>query len=53
MKFTYNPANIPSGVSENSLVVVFYNTSTGQWVIVPAVVDTVSHTIAASPSKAP
>jgi hypothetical protein len=50
MKFTYNPANIPSGVSENSLVVTFYSTSTGQWVAVPAVVDSVSYTITAQVS---
>ena len=47
MQFTYNPANIPVGVSENNLVVAFYSTSTGQWVTVPAIVDPVSHIITA------
>jgi hypothetical protein len=47
MQFTYNPANIPAGVSENSLVVAFYSTSAGQWVTVPVVVDPASHTITA------
>src|SRR5271157_4600293 len=50
MKFTYNPANIPSGGDETSLIMAFYSTSTGQWVTVPAVVDPVTHTITAQVS---
>jgi hypothetical protein len=50
MKFSYNPTNIPSGVSETSLVVVYYSVSTGQWVTVPSVVDPVNHTITAQVS---
>jgi hypothetical protein len=50
MQFTYNPANIPAGLSANNLVVAFYNTSNGQWVTVPAVVNTVTHTITAKVS---
>jgi hypothetical protein len=47
MKFTYTAANIPTGVSEANLVVAFYDTTAGQWVTVPVVVDTVNHTITA------
>ena len=47
MQFTYNPANIPTGISENNLVVAFYSTSNGQWITVPAAVDPVSHSITA------
>lgn len=47
MQFTYNPANIPAGVSENNLIVAFYSTSNVQWITVPAAVDPVSHTITA------
>jgi len=50
MQFTFNPAIIPTGVSENNLVVAFYNTSNGEWVTVPAAVDPVSHTITAQVS---
>jgi hypothetical protein len=43
---TYDPADIPVGISESSLVLAFYNTTTNQWVTVPGgVVDTVNHTI--------
>jgi hypothetical protein len=50
MEFTYNPASIPAGVSENNLIVAFYDTSNGQWITVPAAVDPVSHTITAKVS---
>ncbi len=46
MTISYNPANIPTGVPETSLVVVFYNTTTNQWVVLPGSVDnSVAHTI--------
>ena len=51
MTFTYNPANLPAGVPATSLVVAFYNTTTGQWVTLPgAVFDTVNNTITVSTS---
>jgi hypothetical protein len=42
----YDPADIPAGISETSLVLAFYNTATNQWdTISGGVVDTVAHTI--------
>jgi transcriptional regulator with XRE-family HTH domain len=50
LKFNYNPASLPAGVTESSLVIAYYNTSTGQWVTLPTVVDPVTHTITAQVS---
>ena len=46
MTLHYNPASIPAGVSETSMVVAFYDTTVGQWVVLAScVVDPVAHTI--------
>jgi hypothetical protein len=44
----YDPAQVPEGVAEEDLVIAFYNAATGQWVILPSIVDTAAHTITAT-----
>jgi hypothetical protein len=45
----YNPADIPAGVPETSLVIGYYNTTTGNWDTVSGgLVDTTAHTITIS-----
>lgn len=43
--FTYDPNQIPEGISESGLVVAFWDG--GQWVELECVVDTITHTITA------
>ncbi len=44
--FTYNPASIPEGVNEADLSLAYYDSSTGEWVVLEGiVVDTVNNTI--------
>jgi len=45
---TYNPSRLPAGADQSKLYIAWWNTSTGQWVSLPSVVDQVNHTITAS-----
>jgi hypothetical protein len=46
IRFSYNPASVPSGVSPNSLQIAYYNTSTSSWVTLTTTeVDTTNHFI--------
>ena len=42
---TYDPATIPSGVNESSLIAAFYNESSGGWEPITGVVNTSANTI--------
>ncbi|MEK7353986.1 MAG: hypothetical protein AABZ77_05730, partial [Chloroflexota bacterium] len=45
MTISYDPANIPPGVAETSLVIAFYNATSGSWEMLTGVVNTATHTI--------
>jgi hypothetical protein len=48
---TYNPAELPAGVSETNLVLAYYDTAAKQWVTIPGgIVNTADHTITVSVS---
>ncbi|MDP3880158.1 MAG: helix-turn-helix domain-containing protein [Dehalococcoidales bacterium] len=48
LSLTYNPADIPAGVSEEDLAIAWWNQATGEWVILDgAVINTATHTISA------
>jgi hypothetical protein len=43
---TYDPAKLPTGVTEFSLVIAYYDTASGQWInLTDIVVDPVNHTV--------
>ena len=50
LTFDYTPADIPENTDEENLVIAFYDSSVGEWVILDSEVDTVNHTITASVS---
>jgi len=51
MTLAYDPVTIPAGVPETSLFIAFYDTTTGQWVVLPgSVVNPVTHTVTAPTS---
>jgi hypothetical protein len=50
MTVKYNPALLPDGVSEENLVVAFWDKDTEEWVECPCTVDTGSNTITAEVS---
>lgn len=44
--FTYDPDSLPEGVNEEDLVIAFYDTSLGEWVVLEGItVDTDANTI--------
>jgi hypothetical protein len=44
--FTYDPDSLPEGVNEEDLVIAFYDTSLGEWVVLEGItVDTDTNTI--------
>ncbi|MFC1962787.1 helix-turn-helix domain-containing protein [Chloroflexota bacterium] len=45
--FTYDPASIPEGVSEESLTIAFWDVSTRTWVEIECTVDPATNTITA------
>jgi ZU5 domain. len=45
---TYNPSRLPAGADQSKLYIAWWDTSTGQWVSLPGVVDQINHTITAS-----
>lgn len=50
LTFEYTPADLPENTDEESLVIAFYDSSVGEWVLLDSEVDTVNHTITASVS---
>jgi len=51
LNFTYNPAQLPAGVSPTSLVVGYLDTVTGTWQPLPTTVDPASHTVSAATTQ--
>jgi hypothetical protein len=46
IRFSYNPASLPAGVSPSSLQIAYYNTATSSWVTLTTTeVDTANHFI--------
>lgn len=50
LTFDYAPADIPENTDEENLVIAFYDSSVGEWVLLDSEVDTANHTITASVS---
>jgi hypothetical protein len=50
LTFTYTLAQLPIGVSESSMQVYYFDTTSNSWVVVPSVVNTATHTITATVS---
>lgn len=48
LTFTYDPDSLPEGVSEEDLVIAFYDEEAGEWVSLVCVVDTENNTVTAS-----
>jgi hypothetical protein len=48
MTFHYSLSQIPQGVNEQDLVLVFYNAATGKWVEIHGEIDTMTHQLKAS-----
>ncbi|MFO7996422.1 MAG: leucine-rich repeat domain-containing protein [Dehalococcoidia bacterium] len=48
LTWKYNPADIPTGVNEENLVIAYHDEATGEWVICESVVDTTTNTVTAS-----
>jgi hypothetical protein len=44
----YEDGALPEGVSEEGLVIAYYDEDTGEWVVLPGVVDTAANTVTAS-----
>jgi len=47
LTFTYDPDSLPEGVSEEDLVIAYYDTVTGEWVSLVCVVDAENNTVTA------
>jgi transcriptional regulator with XRE-family HTH domain len=46
LTFDYDPADLPQGVDEAELTIAFYDSATGEWVVLEGItVDTVNNTI--------
>jgi hypothetical protein len=50
LTFEYNPEDLPQNTDEEGLVIAFYDSSIGEWVLLDSEVDTVNHTITVSVS---
>jgi len=50
MTWTYDPESLPEGITEDSLVLAFYDEIAGEWIELECVVDTVNNTITAQVS---
>jgi len=46
INFSYDPDEIPPDVAEEDLVMAYYDDEAVQWLVLPAVVDMASHTVA-------
>lgn len=47
MTLKYDPGLLPDGVDASKLVIAYYDAGTSRWIVVPSVVDTVNHAVAA------
>jgi hypothetical protein len=47
LTLNYDPSNFPVGSDQSTLYIAWWDTSTGQWVNLPSVVDQVNHTVTA------
>ena len=45
--FEYNPEDIPENTDEEDMVIAFYDSSIGEWVLIASEVNTANHTITA------
>jgi hypothetical protein len=50
LKMSYNPASIPSTVSELSLQIAYYDVTQNLWIVVPSDVDAINHIVSAQVS---
>ena len=50
LTFEYNPEDFPQNTDEEGLVIAFYDSSIGEWVLLDSEIDTVNHTITVSVS---
>jgi hypothetical protein len=50
LKMSYNPASIPSTVSELSLQIAYYDVTQNLWIVVPSDVDATNHIVSAQVS---
>lgn len=50
LTFTYATADIPEGIPENNLSITYWNAHTDQWVAMPSLVDSKTHTVTAQVS---
>jgi hypothetical protein len=46
----YEPSLVPDEVAEEDLVIAYYDSAKGEWVVLPSTVDIVNHTISAEAS---
>jgi hypothetical protein len=51
LRYSYDPAAIPEGISEESLVIAGYDEASGEWIELDGVVDTEANTITAKVSR--
>lgn len=51
LRYSYDPATIPEGISEESLTIASYDSATGEWINLDGVVDTKANTITAKVSQ--
>ena len=51
LRYSYDPAAIPEGISEESLVIACYDEASGEWTELDSVVDTEANTITAKISR--
>ena len=47
LTLNYDPSNFPVGSDQSKLYIAWWDTSTGQWVNLPSIVDQVNHTVTA------
>jgi len=50
LTWSYDPDTLPEGVTEENMVLAYYDKDAGEWVELPSTVDTVNRTITASVS---
>jgi|Deesub1362A_J573_1020465.scaffolds.fasta_scaffold03261_2 methanogen extracellular protein (TIGR04279 family) len=50
LKMNYDPESLPEGVSEENLVIAYYDRATAQWIELETTVDTATHTLTATVS---
>lgn len=51
LEYSYDPSDIPAGVTEQSLVIAYYDGATGKWMELDSIVDTEANAITAKISR--